>query len=488
MKKQPYLTGFPRTIIATAARRLQAGIRRLRESLTAESLSGYAVMFADILDAGFMRAIDSTRRNRQFGCQPVFWSWLAQILEGNASCTKALALLQTWCHSQGLPVPSSDTSSYCKGRLRLCDVFLGRVAARLGEVLDRGVRDSDRWNGMVLKAIDGSSVKLTDTDANQEAFPQPSTQKKGCGFPVMSIAGLINLSHGGWQAMTTGSGTEHDLTLARLMLDHLSEGDLLLGDRAYCSYAFIAAVRERGAHVVMRLHQQREAALDWKNGRRISRYERIVTWKRPYFASVKAVMTRDEWEALPETMEVRLIRLDFEDRAGKRRKMTVVTTLTDHVRHDGVELHALYARRWEIELRLRDIKTTLGFEMIRARTPAMARKTLLMIRIAYNLMRVLMQRAAREAGEEVGAISFKESLDLATSIHESFRSVAGRPRKRMSHMRFLTGAMAARRIDPRPGRREPRAVKRRPKPYAMLTAPRHEFVEIPHRSRYRKVA
>ena len=151
-------------------------------------------------------------------------------------------------------------------------------------------------------------------------------------------------------------------------------------------------------------------------------------------------------------------------------------------------MHALYARRWEIELRLRDIKTTLAFEMLHAKTPEMANKTLMMIRITYNLMRVLMQRAAQEAGVATGSMSFKEAIDLCSSIHESFRAVANKPRKRKDHMRFLIDMLAARVLNQRPGRREPRAVKLRPKPFPLLTAPRHEFIEIPHRSKYRASA
>ena len=488
MKQQPVLANFPSHVFATARRRFQAGIRRLRESLAGESLSGYAVMFAEVLPSAFLRGIDPTRRNRHFGHVPVFWAWLAQILEGNASCSKAIGFIQSWCRSQGLAVPSSDTSSYCKARCRLSDAFPGEVARRVGEALARGQREDDRWHGFTLKAVDGSTVKLADTEENQKSFPQPPGQKPGCGFPVMGVAGLINLSHGGWDAMTTGAFSEHDLTLAEGLLCHIGEGDLLLGDRAFCSYAFIAAVLARGGQVVMRLHQQREAALDWRKGRKISPRERLVTWHRPAFPALKGRLTREAWEALPATLEVRLIRLDYEDRSGKLRPMTVVTTLTDPAVHDGVELHCLYARRWEIELRLRDIKTTLGFEMLAVKSPEMARKTLAMIRIAYNLMRLLMQRAAREAGEPVGSISFKEALDLTTSIHESFRDCAGKPRKRADHMRFLVGMMATRLIVHRPGRREPRTIKRRPKPYPLLNTPRHEFVEIPHRSRYRKVA
>lgn len=488
MKQQPVLANFPSHVFATARRRFQAGIRRLRESLAGESLSGYSVMFADVLPADFLRRIDLTKRDRHFGHLPVFWAWLAQILEGNASCSKAIGFIQSWCRAQGLPVPSRDTSSYCKARLRLSDAFLNEVSRRVGEVLGQRERDRDRWHGFTLKAVDGTTVKLADTEQNQRAFPQPTGQKPGCGFPVMGIAGLINLSHGGWEAMTTGAFNEHDLTLAEGLLGHIRQGDLLLGDRAFCSYAFIAAVLARGGQIVMRLHQQRDAALDWRKGRKISPCERIVTWHRPPYAMLKGRLTREAWEALPATLEVRLIRLDYEDRSGKLRPMTVVTTLIDPALHDGIDLHCLYARRWEIELRLRDIKTTLDFEMLSVKSPEMARKTLAMIRIAYNLMRVLMQRAAREAGEPVGSISFKEALDLTTSIHESFRDCAGKPRRRAGHLRFLVEMMATRLIDHRPFRREPRAVKRRPKPYPLLNTPRHEFVEIPHRSRYRKVA
>lgn len=488
MKQQPVLTHFPSHVFATARRRFQARIRHLRRSLVTGSLSGYSVMFSDVLPGSFLEQIDPTVRQRHFGHLPVFWAWLAQILEANSSCAKAIGFIQSWSRSQGLPVPSRDTSSYCKARLRLSPEFLAQIGARVDAVLNRRLRDSDRWRGLALKAIDGTSVKLSDTADNQAVFPQPSMQKPGCGFPVMGIAGLLNLGHGGWEAFATGPLTVHDLTLAKGLLGHIGKDDLLLADRAYCSYAFIAAIRAREGHTLMRLHPQRDAALDWRKGRKISPHERAVSWSRPSFSALKRSMTFEEWNALPETLEVRLIRLRYEDRSGKLRWMTVATTLTDPLLHDGVELHALYARRWEIELRLRDIKTTLGFEMIHTRTPTMALKTLAMIRIAYNLMRVLMQRAAHQAGAGAGGISFKETLALTTSIHESFRSCAGRPRKRALQVEFLTGMLAARLIDHRPFRREPRAIKQRPKPFPLLNTPRHEFVEIPHRSRYRKAA
>lgn len=144
-----------------------------------QSLSGYAVMFADVLPAGFLSEIDPTKRNRHFGCLPVFWAWFAQIIEGNASCSKAVAMIQSRHRAHDLPAPSADTSSYCKGRQRLCSSFLSKITERVDEHLKRHVHDADLWNGMVLKAIDGSSVKLADTQANQAEYPQPCHGRRG---------------------------------------------------------------------------------------------------------------------------------------------------------------------------------------------------------------------------------------------------------------------------------------------------------------------
>lgn len=452
------------------------------------SPSGYGVIFEDVLPPSVLAGIDPTCRQRQFGHVPMLWAWTAQILDGNESCSRGLGYIQSWSVSRGLPAPTGGTGAYCRARLRISDGFVGEVTRRVNDAMASSVRAEDKWNGYTLKAIDGSAVKLMDTPENQAAFPQPSEQKEGCGFPVMSVSGLLNLSHGGWEDLAVGRLTEHDSTLALKHLDHLGDGDLLLADRAYCSYRLISEMRDRKAHCVMRLHQRREGVLDWRKGKRLGPHERLVTWRRPMFSNVAKSMSRDEWEKLPELQELRLIRLGYEDRYGKRRKMTVVTTLTDHEQHDGVELHALYARRWEIELRLRDIKTTLDFEMLKVRTPEMATKTLTMIRFAYNLLRLLIQRAAISSGKPVGAVSFKGVLDLVTAMHEIFRHESGRPRRRSARLGLLLNLASRRRVDVRPGRSEPRAVKRRPKPFALLTSPRREFTEIPHRSNYRKVS
>ena len=487
MTKQPFLTDFPLVVFATAKRRLQAAIRRTSAIITQQSLSGYAVLFQDILPGEFLKSIDPTERQRSFGHIPVFWAWLAQILEANSSCQKAVGLIQNWCRVSKLPVPSSDTSSYCKARGRLQLSFLQQMHQRVIGHLQSRIGSRDQWNGMTLKAMDGSSVQLMDTEKNQSLYPQPSVQKPGCGFPTMGIVGLLNLGHGGWEHVETCPYAQHDTKAAASLAIHLKEGDLLLADRAFCSYEVIARCRQQGAHILMRLHQARHKALDWRKGRKIDSNQRIVTWKRPPYRA-GGNLTRDQWERLPQTMELRLIRFHYENRAGNKAELIVVTTLLDAQQHAGEDLADLYARRWDIELKLRDLKTTLRMERFEVKSPEMAHKTLWMSLIAYNLIRSLMQKAAAEAGEPVWHISFKGVLDLVVSSHESMRICAGKPHKRKVAISQIITICATKRIDIRPFRQEPRAVKRRPKAYQLLTENRSKFLEIQHRKRYRKSA
>jgi hypothetical protein len=487
VKKQPFLTDFPLTVFATARRRLQAAIRNASAIVTRSSLSGYSVLFADVLPPDFLTAIDPTARQRSFGHLPVFWAWLAQIMEANASCQKAVGHIQSWAATCGLPVPSSDTSSYCKARARMSLDFLKDIHCRICRHLCSRVAGRDTWNGLNLKAVDGSSVQLMDTDENQAAYPQPTSQKEGCGFPHMGIVGLLNLGHGGWEHVETCPQSRHETIAAAALTRHLVEGDLLLGDRAFGSYELICRSIRQKAHVLMRLHQSRDRALDWRKGKRISPHERLVTWKRPQQPAGSS-MSREEWEALPGKIEVRLIKVSYENRAKEKGELVLVTTLTDHRRYDGIELADLYARRWDIELKLRDLKTTLGMEFFAVKSPAMAHKTLWMSLIAFNLIRCLMQRAAAETERPVWHISFKGVLDLVCASHESFRAHAGKPRKRKEAMRSIIETCATKLIEIRPFRSEPRAVKRRPKNHPLLNAPRHEYVEVFHRSRYRKTA
>lgn len=445
-------------------------------------------MFEAILPGAFLERIDPTRRQRQFGHLPVFWAWLAQILEANASCSKALGLLQSWYRAANLPVPTGDTSGYCQARRRMSPDFLQSVFARINAALRAATRPSDRWKGHMLKAIDGSSVRLMDTPANQEVYPQPSNQRPGCGFPVMGMVGVLNLSHGGWEGFESCPQDQHDARVAPRLLDRIDAGDVVLADRAFCSYELIARLAGKGAHAVMRLHQARHRKLDWRRGKRLGPIERLVTWQKPPCQPAGSSLSPGQWKALPEEMTVRYVKVGYEDRAGQRRGLVIVTNLLDAKRYDAVEIAHLYSRRWEIELKMRDVKTTLGMEVFAVRTPAMAHKTLWMMMIAYNLIRSQMQQAAIGADLGLEAMSFKGILDHLTATQGALLRHRGKPRQLAACRESIVEICATKTVNIRPFRQEPRAIKRRPKNYQLLTAPRNIFREVPHRGRSTKAA
>ncbi|BCU78672.1 IS4 family transposase [Luteolibacter sp. LG18] len=371
-----------------------------------------ARIFAPLLPPAWMQPLHGNIRHRHFDPSATFWAWTDQILDGNASCSKAVSRVQAWCVEKRRPVPSGATGAYCMARQRLDDGFLHSLHERITRTVTRRHRTADLWHGMAVKSIDGSSVQLMDTSDNQASFPQSSGQKPGCGFPIMAIAGVLDLSSGCWLGMASAPAHTHDTRLAARLLQHFGQGDLALADRAFNSYELVASLGQRGAHSLMRLHAARHRTLDWRKGRKIGPNERLVEWRKPAARPTGSPLDDAQWQALPDILTLRLIRFHYENRAGEKARMVLVTTLTDPATHDWVELADLYARRWDIELKLRDLKTTLRLERFEVRPPGMARKTLLMVMIAHNLIRGMLQSAAIGEGLPVEALSFKGGLDL----------------------------------------------------------------------------
>jgi hypothetical protein len=487
-KKQPFLPGFPTTICGRIRRRLQDVIAARRKDLQGSSIASYALQFSSILPADFLDEQSGSQRKRHYCNVNIFWAWLAQILEANASCSKAVSLVQAWCADANLPPPPADTGAYCKARKRVKAAFLRVLRGRVNAHLAARVRPEDKYEGLVVKSIDGSSVQLEDTPENQARFPQPASQKPGCGFPVMGVMGVLNHSHGGWEDFATCTESAHDAPVAHQLLHNFGEGDLACADRAFCTYEFISLLLGQGAHSLMRLHQARHRVLDFRCGRKIGKNQRLVTWTKPAQQPAKSRLSEAAWEQLPETLEIRLIRFEFRDREGKKRRMVLATTLLDAGRHGWEELAAIYAQRWDIELRLRDVKTTLGMERFKVKTPEMAHKTLEMMIVAYNLVKATCQEAAQEAGEDLRMVSFKGALDTIVAHTTRYRGRQRQPNKIVEIWREMIAIVSDKLIDLRPGRHEPRAIKRRPKPFSYLTCPRADFREIPHRGKHRSHA
>ena len=274
MKIQGLLPHFPTHVFATSKRKKKAEIRRARKEFSLISINGYAELFSDILPLETLAKFDPTIRLRMYGFIAVFWAWIAQIFTGNKSCSFAVSLVQAWNTRRKLPVPSNDTSAYCQARKKVNPTILQKTDNHIQLYLSQRVSDKDLWKGHELLAIDGTSVRLMDTEANQKSFPQPVGQKKDCGFPVMGVVGMVNLSHGGIVGVATCGHQKHDARIAPQLLHTIEEGNVVLADRAFCSYEYISRVtNDKKAHIVMRLHPARHAKLDWRKGKKLSKFE-----------------------------------------------------------------------------------------------------------------------------------------------------------------------------------------------------------------------
>lgn len=455
--------------------------------MRAESISDYGTLFDFVLPLERLRQGSRTLRERLFPEVVTFWAWVSQIMEGNGSCAKAVTLIQGWYEQAKLPLPSVNTSSFCRARQRLSDEFLNSVDELIHFHSEARLQEYQLWRGHRLKAIDGTSFQLMDTPENQEEYPQPSGQVPGCGFPVMSMVAVLDLATGRLTEIATGRNRKHDAKGLYELSRTFSPGDVVIADRAYCSYELITNLFLREVDSVMRLHQKREGKLDWRRGRRLDAHSRIVTWTKGPKPG-KCGTTLAEWEQMPDTMQIRLVRVRGTGRDGKMRTVYLATTLLDPQDYPSNEIADLYEERWKIEVKFRDIKTTLGFEMLRVKTPEMARKALRMIQITYNLIKSLHQEVSASKDIFLDELGFKGTVDVLVEFRVRFRGLQNRPRLLQEGRTLLEERIAERILNIRLGRIEHRAVKRRPKSYQLLTKPRPQFVEVFHRTRYYAVA
>ena len=467
------MTGFPTALFGSKKRSIQDNIRANRLKLADSGLSDLALLFKSFLPSDFLNKVTFNKRDRVYSETVVFWAWLAQVLLFNASCSKAVSLVRSWCVANGKDVPSAETGAYCQARKRMRLSFVLNIFSKILEVMDHRIRPQDRWKGMVVKSIDGSSVQLMDTAENQKTYPQPITQKKGCGFPVMGVSAVLNHAHGGWEGYVTSQHTDHDHKVAHRLLKYFQKGDLALADTAYSSYELINLLHLKGVNSLMPLHQARKA--DFRRGKKIGINQRLMTWIKPKNQPKKSNLSKVEWAALPETKEMRIIRFWYKNKEGKLRRKHLVTTLLDTLEYPWEELVSLYLERWDIELRFRDVKTTMGFEELNVKTPEMAQKSLAMAMIGCNIIKAVSQESARLRGSSIREISFKGTLDEIMSNSPNFRNHSRNPHKCAELFSELVNLVSDKILNIRPNRYEPRAIKKRPKPFPRLTISRKQW-------------
>ena len=471
----PYFPGLRAQIAALGRRSVQ--------SLRQTTLFQLGQNLRELIPIHLLASEDDgpNSRDRAFPLRLTCECFIWQMLNPGASCREVVRHVQALCRLLGHTPVDESTSAYVQARQRVPQERLEKVMQATASAADRRAGDGGCLQGRPIKAVDGSTTQLVDTPDNQLEYPQPSTQKKGCGFPVMKLAVLFSLASGAILNVVTGNLHMHDLRLFRRLWDCLKSGDILLGDRAYGEYATVAGLKQRAVDVIARLHQRRK--VDFRKARRLGKNDGLFTWKRGYQPS--EIFTKREWSLLPETIQVRILRFVIDVPGFRSHQITLVTTLLDPKLFPAHALAKAYARRWRLEMCLRDIKTTLGMESLRCQSPEMARKEMLAFLIAHNLARCVMAEAARLYDADLERISFKGTLDALRQYSAAISAARNRKVRQQLWLDLLINLVRDQ-VPFRPERSEPRAIKRRPKPYPLLNKPRRQFKEIPHRTRYWK--
>jgi len=470
----PFLPGISPALFGRQRRSQLDKIRLQTEQLRQATLSRLCEIFEPWLPIKLLGQDlqGSNSRKRTFPINLTFWAFLSQVLSPGSACREIVRKVQVWSVQHHQKLPDSGTSAYCQARTRLPLERLGRLHESLALKLASRTNVADFWLGHRVKVVDGTGLSMPDTLANQQAYPQPVTQKVGCGFPVTKIVGCFCLASGALLHWVQGTLKDHDFRLFQGLLATFQKGELVLADRGFCSYANLAALVQREVHAVMRIHHFRK--LDWRVGRRLGHRDQLVIWQKPCLQT--DVWTRQQWKQLPGQIPLRMVEIRVAVPGFRTQRIVLITTLLEVNKYTAAELGQLYFRRWAVELFFRDIKITLGMDVLRCQTPAMVQKEIAMHAIAYNLVRALMQDIAYSYEIQLSRLSFKGTVDALRQWSELFQTGSAHSQRVQKIRRWFYHTIATDPLIVRPNRSEPRAVKRRPKNFRLLTKPRKEMI------------
>ena len=385
--------------------------------------------------------------------------FLAQTLNEDRSCQKAVNDAAISRAFAGLPVVSTATGAYCRARQRLPLKLIRKLVHCTSELMDNQTPEQWLWHGRRVRLIDGTTVSMPDTEENQIAYPQQGAQKPGLGFPLCRMVGVICLSNGALVNASigkfNGKGSSEQMLL-RNMLDTFVEGDMILGDAFYGTYFLLNSLLKRDVDVLFEQMGARKRVTDFRKGKQIGTRDHIIILTKPVIKP--DWMTQEYYNNAPATLSIRELKV-----SGK----VLITTLLCPKKTTKHELKTLYKRRWQIEVDFRNIKTTMGMNILSCKSPEMIEKEIWVTFLAYNLIRLLMAQAALLACILPRQISFKHTLQLWLSWNQQ-ASLSEHNAK----ISVLFTLIAQQQIGKRSGRIEPRAVKRRPKAYPLLMKPR----------------
>jgi hypothetical protein len=429
--------------------------------------------FASLLSEDrIMEAFGTARRFWQgwiYTPAVTIWVFLSQCLSADHSCRDAVAGLIAWLVAEGRDPCSADTGAYCTARERLPEEACSQLVRDTGRQVDDEAPAAWRWLGHRVLDVDGSTVTMADTPANQAEYPQLSGQAVGCGFPIarivvvfsLAVGTVLEVALGKYQGKQTGENS-----LFRTLHSTLQAGDVVLADRYFSGWFDIALLKQRSVDIVVRKHQLR--ATDFRTGQRLGKDDHLVCWSKP---QRPAWMSKEQYDTLPAELTLREVRVRVEQKGFRSKELIVVTTLLDAETYLAKEIAALYRRRWQTELDLRSLKVVLQMDHLRCKTPHRVRNEFSMHLVAYNLIRRVLALAAFRAGVEPWTLSFKGALQTLNKLLPMLHSRT----PTTAWCDALLDAIATHRVGDRPDRFEPRVKKRRPKKYPLMREPRANY-------------
>jgi hypothetical protein len=455
----------------------EGSFRRQFDFLRRQFLQDGELPLADVLSsesvAQALDTIENAWNDRIYTPLVTLWVFLGQVLSADHSCRHAVARLVAHRVSRAESPCSSQTGAYCRARKRLPEGFFAHVARQTGAALENAVKRNWLWKNRHVYMFDGSTISMPDTPANQQAYPQPTSQTPGVGFPLARIAGIFSLSCGVILdlgiAKYAGKG-QGEVSLLHKLLALFSPGDVLLADCLMCNWRGLFSLKEKGVDTVTRLNKAQRTA-DFRRGKRLGKDDHIVQWPKPSMRDID----RETYKAMPDFFTVREVRVRVERPGFRTKVLIVVTTLLDPEQYTKEDLADLYRERWNNETDLSSLKVTLQMDVLRCKTPELVHKEIWTHVIAYNLIRTIMAQSCSRAGTLPREVSFKATVQTL----EAFQPLIAAQGCHSSADRMVLygkvlDAIAVHRVGNRPDRFEPRLRKRRTKKYDYMMKPRNE--------------
>ncbi len=434
--------------------------------------------FASVLDAEAIRRVFQEEealfgQEDIFSTQVVLWAFLAQALRDGkgVACASAVADIATYLLQTGQQPPSGNTGDYCRARAKLKRTALQRLVRESAGQLEQTIDRAWLWKGLHAKLVDGFTFTMPDTPENQKAFPQIAEQPPGVGFPIARACVVLSLATACVCDLAVGpcEGKEtSESALLRGLLETLDQDDVVVFDRFYCSFLMLALLSLRGVQVCARLHHRRP--IDFRRGRRLGPGDPLITWTRP---KKPPWMAQEQYDQIPETLTLREVQFQVTVPGCRVETLTVITTLTDPQKYSRQDIANLYGFRWHAELDIRQIKQTLHLDHVRCKTPAMVRRELWVTLLAYNLIRKVIATAAAVHHKPPRHLGFTLACQCLLASWMLLATGACQDSQALYHL--LLARLAAHEVANRPGRIEPRVLKRRRHRYPLMQRPRAQL-------------